>query len=879
MNDGRAGLVKTGVGILLVVLLLSALVPALTGPIDRFLLNTWYSLRGEQPADSSIVVLYFTGDDIAALGGLPLKRNYYALIIDVLREAGAGQIGVDLAFTEPDREHEEYDRVLTSTVRSAGNVVFGGYFRSLTSGGDDAPADHRPHVTGERFEGPFTGLADASAGIGHTNLTSDDRIPLLITSGNARIPSLALELFRLRAGAPPQSIAMENGNVIMIGREKSYRFPVDDRGVAAINFTGGFESLRSYSVISFLQSYDSLRTGYTPSLDPGSIRGATVLLGIAAEGRSSVIATQFSERLPSMAMHAFLLNNMLHGSLLTVLPGYAGWILALLLGGLVIWIFSSTRESRAFLVTGICAGIVLLTGFALFAGASTVLPAGTVLVVLLVIPAGLTIYRHRMMRSEVERLTRQRDDIARGLGEKEHLLASLEQQLRAARDNRADDRIPQLSAEIEQYRREINVLRSQAGDVDVYEPEQSANALRKEEFRSIVYTRGSPMESVIGMIRRVAGSDATVLVSGESGTGKELVARAIHDASGRAGGPFVAVNCGALSESLLESELFGHERGAFTGAVKDRQGRFELADRGTIFLDEITETSEAFQVRLLRVLQEGTFERVGGAVTTRVDVRVIASTNRDIRAAVEEKRFREDLYYRLNVITLELPPLRERPGDIPVLVEHVLGAESPGMRVSSAVMAALQAHVWKGNVRELQSTITRGVLLAGSEDRTVLRLRDVPPEIRAAAEESRDIEDRILESLREKAFARSAISETAEELGGLSRGTVAEYFRGFCFKTFSEHNFAFGPAVEAIAGSSDPALLGRISRKLTDYLANAVEFAGDTPDPDSLVARSKPKYKNLPQRYHPVLDHLLKSYHRGDWSLPVQSSGPSAENA
>jgi DNA-binding NtrC family response regulator len=221
-------------------------------------------------------------------------------------------------------------------------------------------------------------------------------------------------------------------------------------------------------------------------------------------------------------------------------------------------------------------------------------------------------------------------------------------------------------------------------------------------------------------IARVAPSRSAVLITGESGTGKELVARALHKHSARSNQPFVAVNCGALTETLLEAELFGHVRGAFTGAVGDRKGLWEEAEEGTLFLDEIGETSPAMQVKLLRALQEGEIRRVGASKTVRVNARVVAATNRDLEKEVAEGRFREDLFYRLSVVTLHLPPLRDRRSDIPLLVERFVRAaeHSVGrrLRFSERALELLVAHDWPGNVRELENAVERAAIHArGSE--------------------------------------------------------------------------------------------------------------------------------------------------------------------
>lgn len=238
---------------------------------------------------------------------------------------------------------------------------------------------------------------------------------------------------------------------------------------------------------------------------------------------------------------------------------------------------------------------------------------------------------------------------------------------------------------------------------------------KKYQFGNIIGSNPR-IQEIFNVVRTVADTDATVLIQGESGTGKELIARAIHYNSRRKNKPFVVVSCSALPETLLESELFGHEKGAFTGAVRQRIGRFELADGGTVFLDEIGEMTPAVQLKLLRVLQERELERVGGNETVKVDVRIIAATNKDIHRAIQERQFREDLFYRLNVVPIKLPPLRERMDDIPILAGHFVKkyCEKNGrqpMDLSAQALAALMRYPFPGNVRELENIIERAVIM------------------------------------------------------------------------------------------------------------------------------------------------------------------------
>jgi formate hydrogenlyase transcriptional activator len=279
------------------------------------------------------------------------------------------------------------------------------------------------------------------------------------------------------------------------------------------------------------------------------------------------------------------------------------------------------------------------------------------------------------------------------------------------------------------------------------------------------------MRNIATMIERVADSDVTVLLRGESGVGKELVARAIHDRSVRRGKPFVKVNCAALPDDLLESELFGHEKGAFTGAIAQRIGRFELADGGTVFLDEVGEIPLELQPKLLRVLQEREFERLGSTRTLRTDARLIAATNRQLRKMVEQQKFREDLFYRLNVFPIDVPALRERSEDIPLLVNHFAQRFARRMNrtietIPAETMAALTRYPWPGNIRELQNLIERAVILSRGpvlqiplqdlDNRTVLR-RD-------------NGKDKTLEAA-ERAHILAILKETRWVLGG-ARGAA-----------------------------------------------------------------------------------------------------------
>ncbi len=292
--------------------------------------------------------------------------------------------------------------------------------------------------------------------------------------------------------------------------------------------------------------------------------------------------------------------------------------------------------------------------------------------------------------------------------------------------------------------------------------------------------RNSKMLAIFKQIQDVAGYDFPVHLSGETGTGKELVANAIHAESRRAGAPFVPINCGALPEGLIETELFGHVKGAFSGAVRDKKGRFELADGGTVFLDEVAELSNTMQVKLLRFLQEGRFERVGGEHTLAVNTRVISATNKNLKKEVERNRFREDLFYRLNVIPIHLPPLRDRKTDIPLMIDHFLkdAAERYGrepLAISNQALSLMMDYRWPGNVRELQNAVQFAFVKCGGN---VIEIDHLPLELREAADvcgrrgPARKLD---LEAVR-KALARTGGNKVkAAKLMGVGRATLYRF--------------------------------------------------------------------------------------------------------
>jgi two-component system response regulator HydG len=336
-----------------------------------------------------------------------------------------------------------------------------------------------------------------------------------------------------------------------------------------------------------------------------------------------------------------------------------------------------------------------------------------------------------------------------------------------------------------------------------------AGEFRERYGLAHIVGRSAALRELLDRVVRVAPTDATVLITGESGTGKELIARALHVCSRRSDKPFVAVNCAAITETLLESELFGHAKGAFTGAVRARRGLFEEASGGTLFIDEIGETAPGFQVKLLRAIQEGEIRRVGESAAMQVDVRVIAATNQDLKQAVQQRRFREDLYYRLNVVPLRVPPLRERLEDVPLLAGHFLEryAKRSGARrtLSPDALEKLVAHDWPGNVRELENMIEQAAALSMSTEIGPADIAfDAPPRAAGPAPARADAVRTLAEAVddAERQAISEALTRRQGDLGQVARDL--EVSSTTLWRKMKRLGLSTRPGAEGVAETKDP---------------------------------------------------------------------------
>ncbi|MBA3753547.1 MAG: sigma-54-dependent Fis family transcriptional regulator, partial [Nitrospira sp.] len=393
-------------------------------------------------------------------------------------------------------------------------------------------------------------------------------------------------------------------------------------------------------------------------------------------------------------------------------------------------------------------------------------------------------------------------------------------------------------------------------------------AIRRECEQLGIITRNPTILGMFRDLKKGARSTVTVLITGEPGTGKELFARAVHRLSPRTAKSFIAVNMAAISPELFESELFGHVRGSFTGALTDRKGYFELAHQGTIFLDEIGDLRLDHQSKLLRVLQDRTFYRVGATSPTTVDVRIVAATNKDLQRGVSEGWFREDLYFRLKGLLLHLPPLRDRIDDIPALADACLQeaakqAHQESLQLSEEALETLRQQPWKGNVRELRHSLEQAVALSdGPIIMTAdLRLQRQPSPFAARADAEIVLPDpagdvAVLHHLRQYRFDMQA---TAQALGW-DRSTVTQRLKGLCFQALVESKGDQTKAASALAG--DSTLLRTVELKLMDYYGHLIETIQPFSTVEKALLECKRRFKNLPERHFKSVEALVRRHFR-----------------
>ncbi len=825
------------------------------------------------PVSPALLVVARDPASEARFGAESWDRAILARLITSLSRAGAVAIGVDAPLGQPSapgRGGAASDALLSQATALAGNVVYPITLDLRPGATDVAPAlpSAEAHASWPPLaeiplalpqaeaRAPLSGLARRARAVGHTLAPADldgvvRRVPLFVRLGDRAVPGLGLELATVAGNGPGGRIVIESQWVRI---PRSHPIAVDGRGRALL----GYAAPERLDVVSFLEVWtaiDERRAERLRSLADDRI--VLVLVEPQREQRRTPVGL-----MSDVLIQAQLVNAVLAGSWLREAP--LAWTLpgTLVIAALTAWLWLALPWWKALLgVAGLASG----SAAALLLSPSVGVVAPVVLPLASVVAASVgalgsrqlgSAYRLRHLEGEVRR-------IREALVREESTVEALEEDLEEARGRlqtadalraqltearaREEDTRGRLAA----VEHELRAADTRLAPLDDAELER----LRGRCAEIGIITRDPAVLALFRDLEKAARATLPILITGEPGTGKELFARAAHRLSLRAGGPFVAVNMAAIPPELFESELFGHVKGSFTGAIGERRGYFEQADRGTIFLDEIGELRAEHQSKLLRVLQEKSFHRVGATRATAVDVRVVAASNRDLERGIVAGWFREDLYFRLKGLVLRLPPLRERRQDVAPLaarfVEDAAGEAGRPVALSAAALEALEGHNWPGNVRELQHCIQQAVALT---ERAVLAPEDL--RLARASEVRTDAagDAAVLDCLRRHAFDMQAAARAL----GWDRSTVTQRLKGLGFGALVDSRGDRGKAALALAG--DPALARAVELKLGEYHAHLLRAVEGFESAEAAVVACRRRFKNLPERHFRSLEVLVRQH-------------------
>jgi len=815
--------------------------PGITA-LDWSVYDRWLRSRAPVADTPRLIVIARDAASEARFGGGAWDRAVLARVVTALGRGGAAVVGLDVALgtpSAPGRGGAASDALLAQAAQAV-DVI------SIVS-----PATPRSAVPAER--------------VGHSVVEPDvdgvvRAVPLWLPLGERPVPALGLALVSALSGKPASD----------------FRIPTDARGRVLIDFAGGAWP-RGVQIVSFFDTWTAIEQGDTERIQ--ALAGENAVL-VLAEPAGPMLRTPVGDA-PAIAIQAHFARGLLAGSRLREAPAAATAGVALVMAALAAWLLFTVRWWIGLV------GVVLLAGAyvaALPLALATIglaLPLVTPLGSLALAALGGLIAGHRASGARIRRLEVENARVRDTLVRQESAVESLEEDLDAARAaverssgaerdlGRAADRLREQLAEAQQQetstRRRLETLERELSGLraaDTRTPaldDAAQEALRRACEEAGIMTRDPVVLAVFDDLRRAARSSLPILIAGEAGTGKELFARAAHRLSARAAAPFVAVNMAAIPPELFESELFGHVKGAFTGAVADRRGYFEQADRGTIFLDEIGELRADQQGKLLRVLQEKVFHKVGATRPTGVDLRVVAASNRDLEHGVAEGWFREDLWFRLKGVVLRLPPLRARPDDVPLLAARIVADAAAelgrkGVTLSEDAVAALTAYPWPGNVRELQNCLRQAVALASASvlKRDDLRLPAMERKVDDAVGESGDAA--VLACLRRHAFDMQA---TARELGW-DRSTVTQRLKGLGFRALVDAGGDRDRAALELAG--DSRLARAVELKLREYQDHLIRSVTGFTSADAAIAACRRRFKNLPERHFRSLEILVRQH-------------------
>ena len=849
---------KNRLASLLVISFLLFIISIIPGFLNDWLNNAFldiqFKLRGSRMLPDDILFVFIGQEDTEQLGDWPISRDYYGYLTHVLSQSNAKVIAFDILFLKSEKHYNEFDHMFVKFMENAGNICLPLAFEELII--EKVNSNQHNHLyTGSKPAFPFPEARRAAAGLGFSNFGKETvvrKVPIVATYGDTSFSSFGTELarmflgvkFHLRTSDQTVHFVDQAGNINKI--------QLDKNGNLKLNHFGKISHIHSTSFIDLLKSKDD-------SLD---LSGKMIIVGVTVPGVTILKATPLSQTFPATLIHATVAENIINQNYLRDIPKVFYYLIFIILPFIALGIWQYIPKNFRILATLSFLLIYWFISILIFKYLHYIMPLFYPSLVFLF--AYLFLYlterkQHLLKHVYIKHLLE--DQVAQKEAKlKEAKDKLLEYQEMLVDKDKKSEELLQLATE---RKKAILQLENELRDLQVYLIPQKPHSL--EEFNDIIHSPDSRMKEVLELVNRIRTDDIPVLIIGETGSGKELIARAIHKTSLRSNKPFIAINCGSLTETLLESELFGHEKGSFTGAHTRRKGRFELGNGGTIFLDEITETSPSFQAKLLRVLQENSFERVGGEETILVNVRMIAASNRDLQTEIDQGTFRSDLFYRLNGFPIRIPPLRERVEDIPFLAHYFLQKYDykPVEKFSDQTIEAFKTYQWPGNVRELENIVRRAAILAKSDNRDLIRLTDLAEEIINSLSSIdpeqiyHSFESQILETLRSYKFSHSAISQTAKVLGNRDRGTITEHLRGLCFRELVNSNFDIKSTAITISASNDLTVIERVEKKINEYIKNLHPLP-DITTIDNSKLTTLPQFKGLPQKYYPFLSQVIQ---------------------
>ena len=850
LQASTIGLVAT-----LLALALTTVAPVTFTALDWTIYDTWLRHRASIEVSPSLLLVTRDRASESKFGSGQWDRAILARVINEVHEAGAGVIGLDhrLRYVSPAQlGGAASDALLLEATKTAGPVVY-------------------------PFDSELSLASDATV-LGH----------LLVTSQHDHVARSVP--FSVEQGT--QSVSAY-GRVLFEQTNKQIASP-NNGGTVLVNYVGD-GSIGSFPTLSFLTLWEEIEANHEERLNEWFKDKVVVVLPDPPAQATWLLPSGLY--VTPTTIHLHLLNMLLTDNRVCRLSATSTYAAALFLAGLVAWTMLHSRGLHGLLLAG-----AVLLGFGSFMVAALILahllvPLALPLTAAAIVLVGTTVWGHltasqqmRLLERDMLRLQQEAAAVREALVLRETRAETLQEDLEQARVT-----IAHSAGQHENLSRTAESLRTELVDVQRQEEEartklekleQQLHNLRAattdpitmgdaeldrihEECRQLgIITQDRGLLRLYRDLKKGAKSTLAILLLGEPGTGKELFARAAHRLSPRTGQTFIAVNMAAISPELFESELFGHTKGSFTGATSDRRGYFELANHGTIFLDEIGDLRLDHQSKLLRVLQEKSFYRVGATSPTTVDVRVVAATNRDLQRGVSEGWFREDLYFRLTGLVFRLPPLRERPTDVPLLADTFLceiatQLGKPIPKLSNEALRVLIEHEWKGNVREFRHCLEQAVTLSDGHllTKESLRLgegnalpsrRAKPPQI--LPDPASDAA--VLNCLRQHGFDMQATAKTLS----WDRSTVTQRLKGLCFEALVESGGDQAKAALAIAG--DPSHLRTVELKLMDYHSHLLSVIEPFATADEALLDCKRRFKNLPDRHFTSLETLVRKYFR-----------------